>query len=241
MRSLVTHLSVARQTGGMEPTAAIDRVDEVLGARDLVVVEGPDALSYLHSQVTQDLHGMAVGERRWTFVLEPTGKVASLARVTRAADERYELDTDAGFGDALLARLDRFRIRVRAETSLVPAAGSDAVDDTRVEAARIEAGWPRLGIEIVPGDAIPGGTGLTRVAVCFTKGCYPGQELVERMDSRAAEAPRSLRRLDVAEGTQPGDPVVDDGVEVGVVTSVAGTRALAWVKRTSDLGEVVQF
>ena len=221
----------------MESISAIDHVGEVLGARDVVVVEGPDALGYLHSQVTQDMQGMAVGDQRWTFVLEPTGKVASLARVTRAADERYELDTDAGFGEALLARLDRFKIRVRAETTLVPSSGPVAVD----EAARIEAGWPRLGVEIVPGEAIAGGTGLTRVAVCFTKGCYPGQELIERMDSRAAEAPRSLRRLDVAEGTRAGDPVVDDGVDVGVVTSVAGSRALAWVKRTSDLGEVVQF
>ena len=221
----------------MEPTAAIDRVEEVLGARDVVVVEGPDALTYLHSQVSQDLQGMADGERRWTFVLEPTGKVESLARVTKVSDERYELDTDAGFGEPLLARLDRFKIRVRAETSLVPAPEVEPVD----EAARIEIGWPRLGVEIVPGENIPAGTGLTRVAVCYTKGCYPGQELVERMDSRAAEAPKSLRRLDVAEGTAAGDAVVDGGDEVGVVTSVAGTRALAWVKRASDLGEVVQF
>jgi tRNA-modifying protein YgfZ len=225
----------------MEPTAAIDRVEGVLGPRDVVVVEGPDALTYLESQVSQDLQGMADGERRWTFVLEPTGKVASLARVTRVSDERYALDTDVGFGGSLLARLDRFKIRVRAETSMAPA-HEGGVDDGPVDdAARIEIGWPRLGIEILPGETIPAGTGLTRVAVSFTKGCYPGQELLERMDSRAAEAPRSLRRVVVAEGTAPGDPIVDDGEEVGVVTSVSGTRALAWVKRTSDVGEVVQF
>ena len=222
----------------MEPTADINRVEDVLGPRDVVVVEGPDAATYLHSQVSQDLNGMTVGERRWTFLLEPTGKVDSVARVTMRSDERYELDTDAGWGEALLARIDRFKIRVRAETSLVPAADpTDAVD----EAARIELGWPRLGVDIVPGETIPGGTGLARVAVSFTKGCYPGQELVERMDSRAAEAPRSLRRVDVPAGTSPGDPVIDDGEAVGVVTSVAGARALAWIKRSSDLGDVVQF
>jgi tRNA-modifying protein YgfZ len=222
----------------MEPTAATDHVEEVLGPRDVVIVDGPDAATYLHSQVTQDLQGMALGEHRWTFVLEPNGKVGSLARVTKVADERYELDTDAGHGGALLARLDRFKIRVKADTSLAPATEHEEAVD---EAARIEIGWPRLGVEIVPGETIPAGTGLTRIAVCYTKGCYPGQELVERMDSRAAEAPRSLRRLDVPEGTRPGDPVLDDGVAVGVVTSVAGTRALGWVQRTSDLGDVVQF
>ena len=208
----------------------------MLGIRDVVVVEGPDAQTYLHSQVSQDLNGMTVGEQRWTFVLQPTGKVDGLARITRVTEERFELDTDVGYGEALLSRIDRFKIRVAAETSL-----GDPVGVAADEEARVEMGWPRLGTEIVPGETIPGGTGLTAVAVSFTKGCYPGQELVERMDSRATEAPRSLRKLTVDAGSTAGDPVVDDGAEVGVLTSVVGTRAIGWVKRSSDLGTVVQF
>ncbi|NNE11985.1 MAG: hypothetical protein HKN41_07025 [Ilumatobacter sp.] len=211
-------------------------LEAVLGRRDVVVVEGPDAHAYLQSQVSQDLAGIAIGEQRWTFVLEPSGKIDSLARITRASDERYELDTDHGYGADLLGRIDRFKIRVRAETSLGEPRGAEAD-----EAARIEAGWPRLGWEIVPGETIPGGTGLARLAVNYTKGCYPGQELVERMDSRQAQAPRTLRRLDVPAGTRPGDPVLDDGQEVGSVTSVAGERALGWVKRSSDVGDPVEF
>ncbi len=208
----------------------------MLGVRDVVIVEGPDAQTYLHSQLSQDLNGIEMGERRWTFALEPTGKVESLARLTRVADELFELDTDEGFGEALLARINRFKIRVAAETRLGDRRGAPAD-----EAARVEMGWPRLGSEIIPGQTIPAGTGVTSLAVSFTKGCYPGQELVERMDSRAAEAPRSLRRLVVDAGASPGDPVLQDGDEVGVLTSVAGTRALGWVKRSSDIGEVVQF
>jgi folate-binding protein YgfZ len=204
-----------------------ERLDAVLGPRDVVVVEGPDAQTYLHSQVSQDLRGMVDGEQRWTFVLEPTGKIDAFARVTRISEERYELDVDAGFGEGLRTRLDRFRIRVRAETSLVESVGEVAAD----EALRIELAWPRLGAEIVPGDTIPAGTGLTGVAVSFTKGCYPGQELVERMDSRGADAPRALQVIDVADGTGVGEPVVVDGEEIGTVTSVVGTRALAWIKR----------
>jgi tRNA-modifying protein YgfZ len=114
------------------------------------------------------------------------------------------------------------------------AAGS--VDD--LEAARIEAGWPAMGAEIVPGQQIPAETGVVSVAVDFKKGCYPGQELVERMESRGAEAPRRLRVLTVAEGSEPGDPVLDGGQQVGVLTSVAGTRALGYVKRGVDLGGI---
>jgi folate-binding protein YgfZ len=217
----------------MESPADLDRV---LGRRDVVVVEGADAQTYLHSQVSQDLTGMEVGEHRWTFVLEPTGKIEGLARVTRTADDRFELDTDEGFGESLLARINRFKIRVNAAVTLGEPRGDEAD-----ESARIALGWPRLGSEIVPGEAIPAGTGLSGVAVSFTKGCYPGQELVERMDSRAADAPRSLRRLTVAAESVPGDPVIDGDTEVGVLTSVAGTSALGWVKRSSGIGEVVQF
>ena len=208
--------------------------------RDLVVVEGPDAVSYVHSQVTQDVAAMAVGESRWTFVLEPNGKIDVLARLTRTGDQRFELDTDAGFGAELLARIDRFKIRVDAATSLQPAEVGGAVEGAG-EADRIALGWPRMGAEIVPGETIPAGTGLSRIAVNFTKGCYPGQELVERMDSRAADAPSSLRRLTVADGAAPGDPVIDGGAEVGTLSSVAGRAALGWVKRSSQIGDVVQF
>ena len=140
--------------------------------------------------------------------------MAGFARVTRVADERFELDTDAGFGESLLARIDRFKIRVRADTSLV--AGCRRCGDRATRRQRIALGWPALGAELVPGESIPAATGLAGIAVSFTKGCYPGQELVERMDSRAAEAPRSLRRLAVAEGTAPGDPVLDGDEVVGV-------------------------
>jgi folate-binding protein YgfZ len=210
-------------------------IDE--SARDHVVVEGPDALGYLQSQVAQDLNGLAVGDTAWTLVLDPTGKVESLARVTRTAVDRFDFDVDAGHGDGLAARLNRFKIRVQAEISVESATSAEPSPDH--ESARIAAGWPRMGFEIVPGETIPAVTGVVPVAVNFTKGCYPGQELVERMDSRGADAPKSLRVVDIEAGTQPGDPVVVDGVEVGAITSVspAGGRGLAMVKRGADVGE----
>ena len=205
-------------------------------ARDHVIVEGPDALTYLHSQVAQDLRGLTVGERVWTLVLEPAGKVESLARVSRAADDRFDFDVDAGYGEALAARLERFKIRVKADIQVQPAANPAPTDGH--EAARVSAGWPRLGSEIVPGQTIPAVTGVVPVAVSFTKGCYPGQELVERMDSRGADAPLSLRVVDVDTGTVVGDPLIVAGAEVGSITSVSptGGQALALVKRGHDVG-----
>jgi tRNA-modifying protein YgfZ len=202
-----------------------------------VVVEGPDALTYLQSQISQDIRELPVGTSAWTLVLDPTGKVDALARVTRSADERFDFDTDAGFGEALAARLSRFKIRVKAEISVVGAPSTAPSDDH--EAARVAAGWPRMGWEIVPGETIPAMTGVLAEAVCFTKGCYPGQELVERMDSRGADAPKRLRIVEVGAGAAVGDPVTGaDGSEIGALTSVSpdGGLAIALVKRGHDVG-----
>ena len=105
------------------------------------------------------------------------------------------LDTDAGFGEQLAARLARFKIRV--QVNIDPVASSAAQRRSSMTPPRVEAGWPAMGTEIVPGETIPAETGVTLLAVDFKKGCYPGQELVERMDSRGADAPRRLRILDV--------------------------------------------
>ena len=198
--------------------------------RDVVVVEGPDAASYLQSQVSQDLRGMAPGQSQWTFLLEPNGKIDVLARVTMVADERFELDTDPGFGEILEARLNRFKIRVKATVEARPSSGgSDADDDGRIAAA-----WPKMGSEIRPGEMIPAETGLAEVAVSYTKGCYPGQELVERMDSRGSTAPRHLEVLERHADDAPGTPVLRDGTEIGTITSVGTTQVLAYIKRGHD-------
>lgn len=237
--------------------------------RDVARVVGPDALTYLQSQASQELRPLEVGATTWAFLLQPAGKVEVLARVWRRGDDELILDTDAGFGDAMVARLARFKIRVEAELealawsciavrgegaaavtagglsswgSGVDLLGPDALPPAGVaegsasdlEAARIEAAWPAMGREIVPGQTIPAETGIVDAAVSFTKGCYPGQELVERMDSRAAAPPRALRVVDVPEGSSAGDPLVVDGVVVGRLTSVAGTRALALVQRSAS-------
>jgi folate-binding protein YgfZ len=203
-------------------------------ARDEVTVSGPDSISYLQGQLSQDLLPMEVGDERWTFVLAPNGRVEVLARIRRTGDDMFVLDTEPGFGEQLAARLARFKIRVKVEIGPV---GSGAAETPFPdEAARIEAGWPAMGAEIVPGETIPAETGIAPVAVDFKKGCYPGQELVERMDSRGADAPRRLRILDVADGAAPGDPIEVDGRSVGVLTSVAGRRALGYVKRGVELG-----
>ena len=81
--------------------------------RDAVRVAGPDAETYLQGQCAQDVAAVGVGTSAWTFLLQPSGKVDVLARVTRLADG-FVLDTDGGYGEALAERLRRFLLRTKA-------------------------------------------------------------------------------------------------------------------------------
>jgi folate-binding protein YgfZ len=113
------------------------------------------------------------------------------------------------------------------------------------EAARIEAGVPRMGAELDE-RTIPAEAGVVERSVSFTKGCFVGQELVARIDSRGGNVPRHLRGL-VVEGGEvppPGATVVAGDREVGAVTSAArsparGPVALAYLGRAVEVPAAV--
>ena len=118
---------------------------------------------------------------------------------------------------------------------------SETVELTDIEAVRVRVGWPVMGSEIVSGETLPAATGVVKIAVSFTKGCYPGQELVERMDSRGSTAPKTLRLFQGshAVGAVVGKAVLVNGAEVGVFTSVTAGFAMGYVARAVDIGVVV--
>ncbi len=110
-------------------------------------------------------------------------------------------------------------------------------DPVAFEAARIRAGIPRMGAEITE-KTIPAEVGVVDRSADFAKGCYVGQELVARIDSRGNNTPRRMWGL-VMDGNVPqvGAPVVMDGEVVGSITSAAATEsggvALASIARSA--------
>jgi folate-binding protein YgfZ len=117
-------------------------------------------------------------------------------------------------------------------------AGVPYVPAEALEALRIECGVPAMGAELtettIPVEA---GQWLIDASVSFTKGCYTGQELVARIDSRGGNAPHPVRGLLVEGEPVPiGAEVQHDGATVGTVSSssrspVLGAIALAIVGR----------
>lgn len=273
--------------------------------RDVITARGKDARVFLHSQLSNDIAGLRVGESRYAFALEPTGKIAAFLRVHCVADDSFVLDVDAGCGESALARLNKFKIRVACDFALnsqdvvalrglhdvertsalardgavsawrerdgavdvftdsaATSISTDSATNSMVsnlesaaefEVERVRCAWPVFGVDITA-DTLPAETGLTDVCVSFTKGCYPGQELVERMDSRGSTAPRRLMRLPSRMGASLNDvgaaPTVTaaagrpytlaDGTVIGQCTSVAGDYALVLVQR-AHLGVAEQI
>ncbi len=112
-------------------------------------------------------------------------------------------------------------------------AGAIPVGCATVEAFRIAEGIPLYGVDMVERD-LPQETSQTR-ALHFSKGCYLGQEIVERIRSRG-NVHRHLRQLEI-EGPIPslGTELKLDGTSAGQITSVA-ELALGTGNRVFALG-----
>ena len=109
---------------------------------------------------------------------------------------------------------------------------------SQYEAARIRAGEPKWGAEVSE-KTIPHETGLVPVSVDFDKGCFLGQELVARIDSRGGNAPRFVRLIDLEQHAEAGTTLTADGAEVGTLTSVSDRVGLAVVHRNVEPGSTV--
>ena len=267
--------------------------------RDVVAVTGADAATYLQGQISQDVEAVAEGSSAWSLVLAPQGKVDAWFRLTRGEENTFLLDTEAGFGPALVARLERFRLRTDVAFEMLegwqmlalrgPMSAEERLDgvDAQVqvravvdwpgyegvdllgpqvaelvgleaiaaaglpeepaglavtradglaalseslgaagvdglEVARIRAGWPAMGRELTERTIPAEIGGLVEASVSFTKGCYTGQELVARIDSRGGNVPRPVRLLEIdADAVAPGAEITVDGKAVGEITSAA--------------------
>jgi len=116
------------------------------------------------------------------------------------------------------------------------AAGATPVGSEALEMQRIVLGIPLYGVDIRDRD-LPQETEQAR-ALNFNKGCYVGQEIVERIRSRGNVHRKFTGFL--AEGSPaivPGAKILSDEKEVGEITSVAVLR-MSSGERTVTLGYI---
>ena len=104
------------------------------------------------------------------------------------------------------------------------AASVTQADDEAIKTVRIEQGKPRYGDDITERYLVQETNQMQ--AISFTKGCYLGQEIVERVRSRA-QIHRVLSPVRIAskEVPTPGTKMSVEGKDVGEITSAAFSPA----------------
>jgi folate-binding protein YgfZ len=187
-------------------------VTNVSGSFVTIGVTGPKSETVLAAagiQVPQ-LQPWQIAELSWKKV------PLSLVRGGRESNLAYEI---------WIAPEQAADLRASLET-----AGATLVGQTALELYRIALGIPRYGQDIRERD-LPQETEQQQ-ALNFNKGCYVGQEIVERIRSRGNVHRKFIGFLIGGEPPQPGSKIQVQGKDVGEITSSA-------VIPTSDAGQAV--
>jgi folate-binding protein YgfZ len=196
----------------------------------LVVVEGPQAAQTVmgvFGESVEELPPLAHRE------LQLDGSPVCLAAVTHTGETGY-----CAFGNSATVASLWQRCR---------AAGAEPVGMEALDVLRLEAGIPWYGRDMDESMLISE-VGL-EAAISYSKGCYLGQEVVERVAARG-QVQRKLVGLtcDGQVVPPPASKLVRDGNEVGWITSAAwsparaGVIALGYVRREHwDAGVEMQI
>jgi folate-binding protein YgfZ len=135
----------------------------------------------------------------------------TIIRATHTGEDGFDLFIEAAEGDGL-------------KQALIDA-GAISVSEAVAEVLRIEAGIPRYGVDMDE-TTIVTETNLDD-AVSFTKGCYLGQEVVERIRSRGHVNKKLCGLLlDGDIPASPGDKLSAGAKEVGQIASSVASIAL---------------
>jgi len=152
------------------------------------------------------------------------------ANAIKEISSTAEITSDAGWPS-----LEGFDLLDRTS---VPPDGCEIGTQDEYEFLRISNGIPRMGAELTE-DVIPAETNLVARSVSFTKGCYTGQELVARLDSRGNRVPKHLSRITTSGVFATGAEIKGESGAVGRVTSAAdsgtGTIGLGYVARSFEV------
>jgi folate-binding protein YgfZ len=218
---------VVRRSLLLTPQGKLDHIIWVLGGGDqigLVVDEGRG----------EDLAGKLGRYRiRVDVDIEPSTAERWLVVGPFAADRgRWSGDRDGLTADLSWRGVERSLV-----VGQKPDLPSMSVDE--YERLRIEAGEPLMGVDVTD-NTIPQETGLVGSSISFDKGCFLGQELVARLDSRGGRVNHHLRILRF-DGAVPeaGESVIKDSEAVGLMTSSAGESGLGLLRRGVEPGDVV--
>ena len=197
-------------------------------------IDGTDAAGFLHGQFTTDITGLAPGQTGLSAWCDPKGRVIATFILARL-DDTFRLLLPGALKDTFIKRLRMYVMRANVnivdagtETEKIPGlpAYLSGMDSDDWETALIRQGIPLLQPE-TSGRFLPQELNMDHLdAVSFTKGCYPGQEIIARLHYRG-QVKRRLCHATTQNKTrlEPGTALIADGEErnIGTVVNSAAT------------------
>lgn len=217
--------------------------------RSILRISGDDREKFLHGLITSDVPDTGLG---YGALQTPQGKYLADFLTFRDAEALY-LDVDTGFAPGLAQRLAMYRLRAKvdiADSGRSVARGTGPAPDGAMMDPRPGMGWrqydatgddgtdwdalrvanivPASGVELIPNETFILEMGFERLGgVDFRKGCFVGQEIVARMKHKT-ELRKGLVRVQGA--VTPGAAITNAGRAAGTVHTIAGDRALAYLR-----------
>lgn len=185
----------------------------------LLLISGPKAEQTIKSAFGVDVAGLAPAN----FV---TAQIGGQSALVIRTEETGEVDVE------ILLPADGLPSAWNALMEAGKSFGIKAIGSQAREALRMEAGLPKAGPELNE-EIVPPEANLEGKAFSLSKGCYPGQEVVARMDTYG-NVRRHLVGLVLKDGIVPpkGAKLFSGDREVGWISSAV---------RSPQLGQVIAF
>jgi folate-binding protein YgfZ len=214
----VWHETVSPENDQLELEIAADQYDRLLAHLERFIIMDDVELVPLSAEAALGLTGPAVDEVLARVGLPVLSEPMTTTRVEwNGIDLRLARDYGSAAAHyalwAPVQQLGKLWMFLRT-------AGATPVGSASLEAFRIAEGIPAYGVDIVERD-LPQETSQMR-ALHFSKGCYLGQEIVERIRSRG-NVHRHLRQLELS-GPVPAAATelrLEGGTVAGQITSAA--------------------
>ena len=217
---------------------------------------GEDWRTWLQGQVTQDLRLLTESNPVSFCLCKPTGQLLSFGRLYLKSNGEARIVVPTASVPAILSRVDQMVILEDCEVEVlhlkvfhsVPALGGthavnrigsegedlfepqdDLLDPEAVNIARLEAGIPDwtldTGEKTLPPEL---GPWFDSEFVHYVKGCYTGQEVLQRIHSQGHTNKVWAVYL-ASEKVNRGEKVFANGRDVGVVSSVVEHPDHGWM------------
>jgi tRNA-modifying protein YgfZ len=229
--------------------------------RGRIQATGEDRARLLHALTTNHVQQMKAGDQIYCFFLTAQGRILSDA-ILVCEQERFLIDVEPEVRETVWKHIDHYIIaddvvledvtestfslrvgsnRIYGNLAQKEQAKEEATCLGLVEATaedwrtfRIEHFQPRYGEEITS-STLPQETGI-KEALHFQKGCYLGQEIVERIRSRG-HVNKMLAGLSIQSDRVPavGTKVRFEGAEAGDITSAVASPVFGDIRAIAML------